>query len=141
MPTPKQAFGAFLASQDTITAILGPAIYPDQAGETVVEPYLEFQEVSRYQRKGLRGPVGSIRSRFQLKAYLATRLQAEQLQSALKTLLDGTLGTFGGLTVIGSFIGTGDEDEGATDDDEPPRPGESSGLRDVRMDVTWIIAP
>lgn len=140
MPTPKAAMYAALIGNQAVTAVVGQQVYPDQAAEDVVEPYLVYQVVSDFQRKGLRGPVGTRRLRFQLTAFCATRLQAQTVHSALRAFFDGVSNqTFGGLLVAGSFVGTGEDDEGAVDSDEPPRPGEEAGLREVRMDVLWLI--
>src|SRR5580700_9696318 len=120
MPTAKQAMYAALAGDSAITAVVGNQIYPDQALEGVVEPYLEFSVVSDIQKKGLRGPIGLRFVRFQIEGYCATRLQAETLEAALEALLDGFQNqSYGGLTVQASFI---PEDEGAVDEDDNPRP-------------------
>jgi hypothetical protein len=142
MPTtPKLAMGTALAANTAVTAIVGNQIYPDQAKQGVDEPYLVFQQMYEDQKIGFGGPCGSIKAGFQLTGLCATRVQALALTLALFAQFRGTSGNFGGLQVAFSRIGGDNNDEGPEDSDQIPRPGEDSGLREVRIDVKWVIPP
>lgn len=148
MPSPKAAMFAALSQDAGIAAVVGKKVYPDAAPETdgvvlIEEPYLIFQMVSSVQRVSLSGTLIDLGDRrFQLTGYCATRLQAEQLETAILALLHGDpkgqgkiRTTFGGLLVKASICS---QEEGSVDEDEAPRPGEEFGLRVVRLDVRWF---
>lgn len=147
MPSAKAAMFTALSKDSGIYAVVGTKVYPDAAPETdgvvlVEEPYLIFQMVSDVPRVGFRGPINLGDYRFQLTGYCATRLQTQQLNAAILSLLHGDKGgpgkfqtMFGGLMVKASICS---QEEGSVDEDEAPRPGEEFGLRVVRLDVRWF---
>lgn len=148
MPTAKAAMYAALSQDPGVLAIVGKKIYPDQAPEnngevTVEEPYLIFQMISSVQRVSLSGTLIDLGDyRFQLTGYCKTRLQTEQLEEALLTLLHGDKRGRGKVNVMlgGKLVKASicSQDEGSVDEDEAPRPGEEFGLRVVRLDVRWF---
>ena len=137
MPTPEQALVAELKADERTMAILTGGVWPDQ-GPQQSSNWLAYQVVSDFQQKLMGGGLVGLRQmRFQLTARLDYRIDTSTLKDRLKALFDGFSNTeFGGLMVKASFL---NPDEGAVDEDESPRPGESSGFRVVRLDLMWFI--
>jgi hypothetical protein len=137
MPTPEQALLALLQADPTTTLLCTGGIWCDQAPQQDVN-YLLFQVVSDVSPILLSGASMGIRFvRFQLTARFDKRENAAAFKLQMLALLGGKVNQIlGALAVKSSRI---IEDEGATDEDESPRPGEESGYRVVRLDLMWSI--
>lgn len=137
MPSPEQALLAILQSDPITAGLCTGGIYCDQAQQQSVN-YLLFQVVSDVSPILLSGLSMGIRFvRFQLTARFDQRANADAFKVQMLTLLGGKVNqSLGDLAVKSSRI---IEDEGATDEDESPRPGEESGYRVVRLDLMWTI--
>lgn len=142
MPSAKEGMYSALSGNAEIVAVVGSKVFPDAApqtldGQTAVdEPYLVFQSVSDVAPLSFNRKIAIRKVRFQITAY-GTRAETQAIHTALESLLHGKKNqSYGGVDVDTSFLST---DEGAVDEDEVPRPGEESGLRVLRADVTWWV--
>jgi hypothetical protein len=85
-----------------LTAIVGAAIYPMQADQSAVLPYVTFHLISDVPENVMAALPTLTRDRFQFSAWAVTYLQASQIAAQVTSALQsftGMMGGAGGVTV------------------------------------------
>lgn len=77
----------------------GVAIYDGFAPQGVALPYVTFQRISTTRGETMTTPDTLTRVRVQFDAWAETIAAAQSMAEALRTLIDGHSGSFGGVTV------------------------------------------
>lgn len=122
-----------LKESGTVTNIVGTKIYPQLAPQNAALPYVTYQRIDTPRLRSLDGPVGLASPRVQIDCWSARYKEAKQLGEAIRKMLDGFKGSYGGEVVQGVFL----EDE--RDAFELPVHANEVGSHRVSQDYTiWI---
>jgi hypothetical protein len=137
---------AWVTTQEDLTALLGAAgprrrLRPWQAARKDSPPKVTYTLVSSERVRGLPGPFGVLRQRWQLDCYGATAQQTRELARMFSgngtpdQRLDGFRGTLAGVKVQSCVL----EDE--RDNSEALTPGDDAGSPCVQLDFAcaWNV--
>lgn len=104
MTTLEEGIYSHLTAESTITDIVSTRIYPRQLPQNPTYPALTYRRVStrtqHYHNAGDSLPF----PRYQFSCYAATYAGTKSLANALRAILDGFKGTFGGSLTVGFIL-------------------------------------
>jgi len=128
------AIYTYLGGIGAVTALVSSRIYPVQAPQGSVLPYVIQTRVSTRRSPGISRPSGMVRARMQLDAYAATPDGAQAVADVLRDNLDGWRGATMGAEYVVS-VNLDDEDVGFT----PPSDGGDPGVYRISADYIFLF--
>lgn len=112
------ALRTLLLSDAAVASAVGQRIYPQVATQGANLPRIVYQAIGDQSARGLSGPLGQTRSRYQIRIDAADPDSLRELGDRIKTILDG----FAGQIADRHFDSI--EHVDGSDRTEPPKSGE-----------------
>ncbi len=103
----EEALFAHLSADAGVAALVGNRIYPIEAPQEAVLPYVVYQRISGPRVRSHSGPSHLAQPRFQITGAAATYPSLRAVMNAVRVALDGFRGTMGsgpGVDVGGAFV-------------------------------------
>lgn len=98
-----------LKNDTAVSNIVGAKVYPLQAGETAVEPYIVVEKLLTEYEHTMTGTVDLVLAKFQISCWENSYYDAITLTDAVRGCLDNFVGTDSGSGVTIQCIHVGDE--------------------------------
>jgi hypothetical protein len=116
----EKAIYTILSDDGGVSQLVADRIYPIVIDQGADMPAITYQQITGPRSHNVSGPIGWVQSRYQITAWAETNLQASDLATAIREVIDGYSGTSASLVIDHIFV----IDEG----DVPNLSAENSGL-------------
>lgn len=100
----EQIFYNRLEGFDGLEALVKARIFPVEAPQDILRPFVTYQVISRARVKKLTGPAYISQSRFQVDCYSISYIGAREIASQVRLALDGWRDTTADLSIKGSSL-------------------------------------
>lgn len=100
---------AALSSNEAIAALVGEKVFPVQAPQRTIEPYIVFSRVSGSAEAHLEGPSNDRESRIQIDIYSRRYAVADELRTEIIDMLHGRTGPLAATDVWVALLEFSDE--------------------------------
>lgn len=123
----EEAVYSRLSGNAGVSALVSTRIYPNKIPQEATLPAIAYQRISARRVKAHAAPTGLARVRVQVTCVARSYSEVKGLAAAVRTAMQGVMGTVGGVWVQGSWL--------ETDADEY---GDAETLHSVRQDfMIW----
>jgi hypothetical protein len=123
----EEAVYSRLSGNVAVAALVSTRIYPNKIPQEAALPAVAYQRISARRVKAHAAPTGLARVRVQVTCVARSYSEVKGLAAAVRTAMQGVMGTVGGVGVQGSWL--------ETDADEY---GDAETLHSVRQDfMIW----
>lgn len=123
----EEAVYSRLSGNVAVAALVSTRIYPNKIPQEATLPAIAYQRISARRVKAHAAPTGLARVRVQVTCVARSYSEVKGLAAAVRTAMQGVMGTVGGVGVQGSWL--------ETDADEY---GDAETLHSVRQDfMIW----
>ena len=123
----EEAVYSRLTGNAGVSALVSTRVYPNKIPQEAALPALAYQRISARRVKAHAAPTGLARVRVQVTCVSRSYSEVKALAAAVRTAMQGVMGSVGGVTLQGSWL--------ETDADEY---GDAETLHSVRQDyMIW----
>ena len=123
----EEAVYSRLTGNAGVSALVSTRVYPNKIPQEAALPAVAYQRISARRVKAHAAPTGLARVRVQVTCVSRSYSEVKALAAAVRTAMQGVMGSVGGVTLQGSWL--------ETDADEY---GDAETLHSVRQDyMIW----